>query len=154
MPAVVITVVGRLTKDLEQASPNQPFKSAVAVDGLVKDGSEYKTKFFNINVWPAKDNGRGGTKASDLVAAMGAKDKVLTKGSMVMIIGTPTYELYKDKETGENRTSEVINVERIDFIPIGSSSSNENKSSEVTQSGTNQASNSGSLQLDDDIPLL
>jgi single-stranded DNA-binding protein len=148
MPSAKITVVGRLVRDVEKSADNQPFKSAVAVDGMVRQGGEYKTKFYDLAIW-------GGTSAAGLVEAMAKKGNVLKKGSLVMVTGTPTYDVYT-KDSVE-KVSDGIKVDSIEFVADGkkADTSGEGSTGSVSASAPANESSQGSLaDEEDDIPLL
>lgn len=153
MPAKII-VTGRMTRDVEKTSEKAPYKFGVAVDGLVREGDEYKTKFFNVTVWDVRDDGYGGTPALDLIKRMEAKDKTLTKGSMVEVTGVPFYDVVT--KDGVTTIYDGIKATDIDFVSVGQSSEKQAES-KADDAGTNEGQDQ--IALDDDgddeeVPLL
>lgn len=147
MPTASITVVGRLTRDVEKQSERAPHKSAVAVDGMLRVGEEFKTKFFDISVWP-------GTSAAGLIANLSAKGKTLVKGQLLMVTGTPTYETYTDSD-GVTKERDGIKVDRIDFIPESKRAEGTSGNSQaISASGSKNESAQDSLASDEEIPLV
>lgn len=153
MATATVTVIGRLTRDVEKNSDSAPFKSSIAVDGLVKVGNDYKTKFFNLTVWPTKADGTGGSKAYDLIKRMGDKGNVLKKGSLVVVTGSLQYEVGKDRE-GVEREYDNIVVDRIDFIPESKREAGTAGSTNGNEVASTETSGNGGLAVDEDIPLL
>lgn len=145
MPSMKVVVVGRLTRDVEKLADNQPYKSAIAVDGLVRKGTEYNAKFFDLAIW-------GGTAAASLIENMAKKGNTLKKGSLVMVTGTLQYDTYN--KDGVEKVSDGIKVDAIDFVP---ESKKVEASGDASASASKPANESaqGSLAGDDDeIELL
>ena len=148
MSTAVTTVIGRLTKDVERANDRAPYKTSLALDGGLKKGKTYETKYLQLDIWE-------NTTAGQMIVKMAGKGKSITKGSLVAVTGVPTYELYT-KNDGSEGSRDGINVALIDFINVGNKAAPTETSQSSQSTNTNTSENSGStggLELEEDFAL-
>lgn len=96
-----ITIVGRLTADPECRyfeSGTNVANFDVATDGRTKDDP---TNYHKCEAW-----GKTGQVIADYCK----------KGSLVGIIGSIKTQNWVDRETGKNRTKQVVSVEKFKFV--------------------------------------
>lgn len=110
-----IEIHGRLTKDPELKTTNSGVEVCnftVAVDRPHTKKEDRKADYFNCVAW------RG---AAPFV------EKYFHKGDGIMIDGYMINDRYEDKETGKNRDSWKLHVEKIEF-PMGRNSGSSSNS--------------------------
>jgi len=138
--AAVMVVVGRLARDVEHPTANGPYKTALAVDGMIREGKETTTDFIELTIWEK-------TSAGHLIEVMQGRNKPITKGSQVQVSGEFYIDRYTNRE-GAKVERRSMEVDRMNFVSSGSAS---RAPSTQTQE---KPAETPSLQLsDEDIPL-
>ena len=122
--SAVITVIGRLARDVERANEKAPYKTAIAVDDVIHDGKELATDFFELTIWE-------NNPAGFLVKNMAANNKTITKGSFVQVSGKFIVERYKNKEEQRVERRGILVSDMI-FVSTGTSSK-ETKQASATE---------------------
>lgn len=98
----VVTLIGRITKDLElkKAGSTNKCDFAIAVDRRFAKEGQQDTDFINCVCW--------GKTAENLVNYQG-------KGSLIAVNGELNIDQYQNAE-GENRTFTKVNVSNIEYL--------------------------------------
>lgn len=125
-----ITLIGRITKDLElkQVGATTKCDFCVAVNRKFAKEGQQKADFINCVCW--------GKQAENLVNYQG-------RGSLVAVVGELNIDQYKTAE-GENRTFTKVNAREIEYL----NSKSDNNNSDNNSGGM------GFIAIDDDdIPF-
>ncbi|MBL8968254.1 MAG: single-stranded DNA-binding protein [Spirochaetaceae bacterium] len=95
-----VSLVGRLTRDVEAPAGNGPARFSVAVNRRVKQGEQWtdEASFFDIEYW----------HKSIL--------SYLTKGKQIAIRGELKQDRWQDRTTGENRSKIIIVAQDVQLL--------------------------------------
>lgn len=98
-----VSIIGRLTRDVEEPQGQGPLRFSVAVNRSVKRGEEWadEASFLDVEYW----------HRSIL--------QYLTKGKQLGIDGELKQDRWTDKETGQPRSKVVIAAQRVQLLGGG-----------------------------------
>lgn len=136
-----VILIGRLVRDPELKKTTSGLSVTsftVAVDNVVKSGSEKTTSFISCTAW---------NKTAEFIA------KYCVKGSLVCVDGRLVQRNYTDKNNNKRFTLEVI-VENVQSLERKiSDSSNESSLTNDTDLEDNVSIQEGIDAEDDDLPF-
>lgn len=98
----VVTLIGRVGSDPDVKyfeSGSVKCKLALAVNRRTREGEQ--TDWFNLELW-----GKTAQVAADYV----------TKGKQIAVKGALKFDSWTDRNTGANRSSPVIQVDRLELL--------------------------------------